>query len=80
MMMTGGMLWAFDISSMEDLQKKVRGGLGADGSGRGEAELEKEFEEWLATVLARKEDKEQAKKQGGVLEEVKRMNERGKER
>ncbi|MCJ1303759.1 hypothetical protein MMC08_006570 [Hypocenomyce scalaris] len=78
MMMTGGALWAFDISSLEDLRRKVRGGLGVDGTGRGESDVEQEFEEWLATVLARKEEKEKAR-EGGVLEEV-RKNERGMER
>lgn len=77
LMMTGGMLWAFDVSSMPELQRRVRGGLGVDGSGRGEGEVEMEFEEWIATVLARKEDKERVR---GVVEEVKRLNERGRER
>ncbi|KAI4120477.1 MAG: hypothetical protein LQ347_007086, partial [Umbilicaria vellea] len=77
LMMTGGVLWAFDISSMAELQRKVRGGLGVDGTGRGEEEVEKEFEEWIATVLARKEDKDRAR---GVVEEVRRVNERGSER
>ncbi|KAI9863036.1 MAG: hypothetical protein M1824_000724 [Vezdaea acicularis] len=54
----GGVLWAADISGMEELRRKVRGGLGVDGSGRGEGDVEEEFEEWLATVLQRKEDKE----------------------
>ena len=77
-MMTGGAAWAFDVSTLEDLRRKVRGGLGVDGSGRDEQEVEAEFEEWLATVLARKEDKERARK-GEVGEEVRR-NERGRER
>ncbi|KAI9841640.1 MAG: hypothetical protein M1837_000487 [Sclerophora amabilis] len=58
MMVTGGALWAMDISSMDDLRRKVRGGLGVDGTGRSEQDAEEEFEEWLATVLARKDDKE----------------------
>ena len=28
MMVTGGLLWAFDISSLEDMRRKVRGGIG----------------------------------------------------
>jgi hypothetical protein len=66
MMFTGGMLWAFDISSLEDMRRKLRGELGIDGEGRENA-AEEEMEEWLATVLARKDEKErqkQAKKEG----------------
>jgi hypothetical protein len=66
-MATGGMLYAFDISSLADLRTKVRGGLGADGTGRTEKDAEEEFEEWLAGVLARKSEKEnQAKERGNV--------------
>ena len=61
MMATGGALYAFDISGMEDFRRKVRGGLGIDGSGRGEREAEEEMEEWLATVLRRKEEKEKVR-------------------
>jgi hypothetical protein len=60
-MFTGGMLWAFDISSLEDMRRKLRGGLGIDGEERGNA-AEEEIEEWLATVLARKDEKERQKK------------------
>jgi len=59
-MFTGGMLWAFDISSLEDMRRKLRGGLGRDGEGRENA-AEEEMEEWLATVLARKDKKERQK-------------------
>ncbi|OCL10188.1 hypothetical protein AOQ84DRAFT_353664 [Glonium stellatum] len=74
MMAGGGMLWAFDISSMDDMRRKIRGGLGIDGSGRSEKDAEEEMEEWLATVLARKEEKERRRKEGV---EEKRTNERG---
>ena len=74
MMVAGGTLWAFDISSMDDMQRKIRGGLGIDGSGRSEKDAEEEMEEWLATVLARKEEKERKRKEGV---EEKRTNERG---
>ena len=84
MMMGGGLLWAFDISSMDDMRRKVRGGLGVDGSGRSESNVEEEFEEWLATVLQRKEDK-QRKRAGAEGEERDegielRRNERGRPR
>ncbi|RFU28143.1 hypothetical protein B7463_g8206, partial [Scytalidium lignicola] len=63
MMVSGGLLWAFDISSSEDLRRKLRGGLGFDGKGSAENEAEEEIEEWIASVLARKEEK-QKKKEG----------------
>lgn len=75
MMMTGGLLWAFDISSLDDMRRKVRGGLGVDGTGRGERQAEEEWEEWLATVLERKRRKEEEGKGDGE-----RRNERGRER
>lgn len=59
-MFTGGMLWAFDISSLADMRRKLRGGLEIDGEGRENA-AEEEMEEWLATVLARKDEKERQK-------------------
>ena len=77
MMSTGGLLWYFDINSMEDARRKVRGGLGVDGSGRDENQAEEEFEEWMASVLSRKDAKEKSRIGGG---EEKRFNERGRER
>ena len=76
-MSTGGMLWYFDINSMDDARRKLRGGLGVDGTGRDEKQAEEELEEWMATVLSRKEAKEQSKM--GRVEE-KSVNERGRER
>jgi len=55
-MATGGLLWAFDISSLDDMRRKVRSNWGAAGS-RDDSEVEEELEEWFATVLARKEFK-----------------------
>lgn len=81
MMFGGGLLWALDISSLDDLRRKVRGGRGVDGSGSGrsEREAEEEMEEWLATVLARKEEKVR-RRRGGEEEEVGRVDERGRPR
>jgi hypothetical protein len=76
MMAAGGTLWAFDISSMDDMRRKIRGGLGVDGTGRSEQDAEEEIEEWLATVLARKDEKERKRK--GADEQ--RTNERGASR
>ncbi|MCJ1462087.1 hypothetical protein MMC07_000687 [Pseudocyphellaria aurata] len=79
MMLTGGLLWAFDISSIDEARFRIRSRLGIDGSERGVAEAEEEFEEWLATTLARKENKQ--KKIGGeVAGEDVRTNEEGKPR
>lgn len=80
MMMVGGLGWAFDISTLEDLRRKVRGGMGIDGTGRNEKDVEEEFEEWIATVLERKAEKEKVKKVEGQPLSEKWVNERGKER
>ena len=64
MMAMGGTLWALDISTMEDARRKLRGGMGLDDSGKSEKEAEEEFEEWLATTLARKDAKDKAREAG----------------
>jgi len=56
MMVSGGLLWAFDIASIDDMRKKVRTNLGVDTI-RTDQDEEEEIEEWFATVLARKEFK-----------------------
>lgn len=60
----GGGLWRWDVRSLEEMRRKVRGGLGVDGKGRSEQEVEEEMEEWLAGVLARKEEKERVRGRG----------------
>ncbi|KAJ9607442.1 hypothetical protein H2200_008515 [Cladophialophora chaetospira] len=57
MMATGGAMWYTNINSVADARRLIRGGLGVDGTGRSEKEAEEDFEEWLATTLARKEAK-----------------------
>lgn len=57
MMATGGTMWYLNINSMEDARRVLRGGLGVDGTGKSEKDAEEEFEEWMATVLARKDSK-----------------------
>lgn len=57
MMTAGGAMWYLDINSMADARKMIRGGLGVDGTGRTEQQAEEDFEEWMATTLARKEQK-----------------------
>ena len=78
MMMVGGLLWAFDISNINDMRRKVRGGLGVDGTGRSETEAEEELEEWLATVLARKDEKDKRKAEDKGKQQ--RQNDRGQTR
>lgn len=89
-MATGGVLWYFDIASMDDMKRAIRGGLGVDGTGRTEEEAEEEMEEWLATVLSRKDEKrkreeedrkERDRKDREEFEEFQRFkNERGRAR
>ncbi|EKD21564.1 uncharacterized protein L3040_006057 [Drepanopeziza brunnea f. sp. 'multigermtubi'] len=55
-MFTGGLLWAFNISSVDDMRKKVRKNIGVVAEPTDQDE-EQEMEEWFATVLARKEFK-----------------------
>ncbi|PGH32082.1 hypothetical protein GX50_05151 [[Emmonsia] crescens] len=72
----GAGMYAFDINTMEDLRRKVRGGLGVDGSGRSEQDVEEELEEWVVTVMGRKAEKEKKGREG----EREYVNERGKDR
>ncbi|WEW60279.1 hypothetical protein PRK78_005764 [Emydomyces testavorans] len=73
----GGAMYAFDINGLEDLRRKVRGGLGVDGTGRSEQQVEEEFEEWVVSVLNRKAEKEKRVEGEGNQTSV---NERGRER
>lgn len=52
LMLTGGLLYAFDISSLNDMRRNVRKSIGVDVE-RSDQEVEKEIEEWFATVLER---------------------------
>lgn len=54
-MITGGLMWGFDISGVEELRVRLREGLGL--AGEGERNAEEEFEEWLASTLARRDGK-----------------------
>lgn len=71
MVATSGAMLAFDINSMSDARRVLRGGLGVDGTGKSEKDAEEDFEEWMATVLARKDTKGERPVQ---------VNERGRER
>jgi len=57
LMASGGLLWALDIASLDEMRTKARRAWGGvDGAGRDE-KADEEIEEWLATVLARKDQK-----------------------
>jgi hypothetical protein len=77
LMASGAAMWYLDINSMSDARRKLRGGLGVDGTGRDETQAEEEFEEWMATVLERRDSKEKNKDDAST---TKRVNERGQER
>ncbi|EKG11868.1 hypothetical protein MPH_11005 [Macrophomina phaseolina MS6] len=61
-MLTGGTMWALDISTLEDLRKKVRHRVGSGD----ERKSDEEIEEWIAEVLARKDMKEAVKAATGI--------------
>lgn len=73
----GSAMHLFDINTLDDMRRKVRGGLGVDGSGRSEQQVEEELEEWVVTVLNRKAEKEM---KGNSGLDKSWNNERGKER
>ena len=50
MMLGGGLLYAFDISSLNDMRQYVRKSIGVDGP-RTDEDAEKEIEEWVAKTL-----------------------------
>ena len=77
MMTTGGAMWYLNINSMSDARRMLRGGLGVDGTGKSEKDAEEEFEEWMATVLSRKDAKE---KSSEGKDAARRTDERGRER
>ena len=69
MMLGGGLLWAFDISTLDELRRKVRGGLGVDGTGRDTRRVEEEFEEWLAQTLQRRRERDEKRQKGEEVDE-----------
>lgn len=57
-MMTGGVSWAFDVSSIDELRKLARRHIGPEG-GKTDEDAEREIEEWVAKILSRRDTKEQ---------------------
>jgi hypothetical protein len=50
-MMAGGVSWAFDISTLEDLRRKTRASIEATPGGTLDEAAEKEVVEWVAKTL-----------------------------
>lgn len=61
MMTTGGLLYAFDISSLEDIRRNVRTRLGAETTPT-DKEAEKEMEQIFASILEKTFGKEKSEK------------------
>jgi hypothetical protein len=63
MLLVGGGAFALDVSNIEDLRARFRASeAGEEWEGQKKA-AEEEFEEWLVSILARKELKERVKSQ-----------------
>lgn len=50
MMLSGGLIYAFDISSLDDMRRLVRANMGVDGF-RTDEDAEKEIEDWVSKTL-----------------------------
>lgn len=61
LMLVGGTLWACDISTVEECRQALRRQMGVEVRPGGDAETDKEIEEWMVSILAKKEMKEMAK-------------------
>ncbi|KAI1092893.1 hypothetical protein F5B19DRAFT_177416 [Rostrohypoxylon terebratum] len=57
-MFAGGLSWAFDVSSVDDIRRMARRNYEKQGVPADE-EAEREIEEWIAGVLGRKEKREE---------------------
>jgi hypothetical protein len=87
MMLGGGLLYAFDISSLDDMRGQVRASIGVDGP-RTDEDEEREIEEWIAKTLniqMKKEGKDgdRPSEAGGVstiLERISKLEEDKRER
>ncbi|KAI9852297.1 MAG: hypothetical protein M1838_001185 [Thelocarpon superellum] len=75
MMVTGVALWAFDVASVADMRHRLHRTMGVEGDVRTDRDADEEMEEWLATVLSRKEDKERAKAKAKAKAKAAKANE-----
>lgn len=62
-MMTGGMMFAFDISNLEDLRRKAKSKMYGTGNGVVDVEAEQQIAEWIADVMSKKDKKESSEPQ-----------------
>ncbi|KAI9826446.1 MAG: hypothetical protein M1826_006655 [Phylliscum demangeonii] len=60
-MLTTGTLWALDISTLDELRRVLRAGMGVDDDPARLADADRQIEEWVAGVLARKGEREKLK-------------------
>lgn len=86
LMLGGGVLYAFDISTLEDMRRKVRASIGVDGS-QVDQDGEKQIEEWIAKTLniqlkeeKREDGPKDSEKVASLLERISKLEEenRGK--
>ncbi|KAK4495403.1 hypothetical protein PRZ48_013734 [Zasmidium cellare] len=73
MLGTGAVMKALDIADIEDVRELVKKGTGQDIYG-GEAEADKEMEEWVAGVLAKKDEKGAWDFQSTIAEKLKELD------
>lgn len=66
MLTFGGAMYALDVNNLEDARKIMRAGLEGTAQGKSDEELENEVQEWVASVLGsrfeKQLEKERAKK------------------
>lgn len=71
-MMGGGLLWAFDVGSLEDFRRRVGSRRGVDGkwrrAGQGEGVEEEEFEKWVGSLTGRKMGEEKQERRRSARE------------
>ncbi|KAH8152909.1 uncharacterized protein LAJ45_03135 [Morchella importuna] len=68
--LVGGSMVALDVCSVDELRERARKSVVGEEELAKEREAEEEFEEWLASVLARKERKEEIRRR--VKEDMER--------
>ncbi|KLU83279.1 hypothetical protein MAPG_02343 [Magnaporthiopsis poae ATCC 64411] len=59
-MMTGGLAWGFDISSIDDMRDRARKQILGEAARKTDEESEKELEEWMESMLLRLKNKKPA--------------------
>lgn len=72
MMMGGGLLWAFDIGTVEEFRRRVGSGKRVDGKWTGREKRDKdnedEFEKWVASLTGRKKGEEKEERRWSARE------------